>query len=83
MGKKKATRTAANQQPTLMPLTLDDEGGLIGDLMFAAQGAALLLTAAHSHVEGDDWENVAAGVSVVLKTVANHVDARLFGGTNG
>ncbi len=64
-------------------LSPDDEAGLVGDLMMAAQGAALLLTAAHSHVEGDDWNNVAAGVSVVLKTVANHADARLFGGNDG
>ena len=90
MGKKKVSHQVVNQQHTkeaaatgrrpegLRSLTPSDEGGLIGDLMFAAQGAALLLIAAHSHVEGSDWENVAAGVSVVLATVANQVDARYF-----
>ena len=59
-------------------VTESDRAALVGDLMFAAQGAALLLLAGHSHVQGDDWENVATGVSVVLATLANEVDARYF-----
>ncbi len=94
MGKKKTTRTAVNQQHPkeavrtgahatgraegLRSLTPSDEGGLIGDLMFAAQGAALLLSAAQEHVEGSDWVTVTAGVQVVLASVANQVDARYF-----
>ena len=79
----KAQKETGSPPEGLRCLSPCDEGGLIGDLMMAAQGAALLLTAAHSHVQGDDWNNVAAGVSVVLKTVANHADARLFGGNDG
>ena len=79
----KAQKETGSPPEGLRCLSPDDEAGLIGDLMMAAQGAALLLTAAHSHVQGDDWENVVAGVSVVLENVANHVDARLFGGNDG
>ncbi len=64
-------------------LSPDDEGALVGDLVMAAQGAAFVLTAAQEHVEGSDWDVVASGLSVVLVKVANHVDARLFGGNDG
>lgn len=77
MGNKAQTETASPPEG-LRFLTPGDEGGLIGDLMFAAQGAALVLMAAQEHVEGSDWDTVAAGLSVVLATVANQVDARRF-----
>ena len=79
----KAQKETGSPPERLRCLSPSDEGGLIGDLMMAAQGAALLLTAAHSHVQGDDWNNVAAGVSVVLERVAKQVDTRLFGGNDG
>ncbi len=79
----KAQKETGSPKEGLRCLSPSDEGGLIGDLMMAAQGAALLLTAAHSRVEGDDWNNVAAGVSVVLERVAKQVDTRLFGGNDG
>ena len=77
MGNKAQTETSSPPE-VLGFLSHDDEVGYIGDLVFAAQGAALLLLASHSHVRGDDWENVAIGVSVVLATLANEVDARYF-----
>jgi hypothetical protein len=58
--------------------TESDKAALVGDLMMAAQGAALLLTAAHSNIESSEWENVAAGLSVVLASLSNQVDARYF-----
>ncbi len=79
MGNKAQTETTSSPE-ALGFLALSDEAGFIGDLVFAAQGAALLLTAAQEHVEGDDWVTVTAGVQVVLATVANQVDARRFQG---
>lgn len=79
MGNK--ARTETTSPPEILGfLTPSDEAGFIGDLVFAAQGAALLLTAAQEQVEGDDWVTVTAGVSLVLATVANQVDARRFQG---
>ncbi len=77
MGNKAQTETGSTPEG-LGFLTPSDEAGFIGDLVSAAQGAALLLAAAQSHVEGNDWDTVAAGVSVVLATVANQMDARRF-----
>ena len=77
MGNKAQTETSSPPEG-LGFLTPSDEAGFIGDLVSAAQGAALLLAAAQTHVEGDDWDTVAGGVSVVLATVANQVDARRF-----
>ena len=77
MGNKAQTETASPPEG-LGFLTPSDEAGFIGDLVFAAQGAALLLTAAQEYVEGDDWVTVTSGVSIVLATVANQVDARRF-----
>ena len=79
MGNKAKTETI-NPSEILGFRTPSDEAGFIGDLVFAAQGAALLLTAAQEHVEGDDWVTVTTGVSIVLATVANQVDARRFQG---
>ncbi len=75
MGNKAQTETTSSPE-ALGFLALSDEAGFIGDLVFAAQGAALLLTAAQEHVAGDDWVTVTAGVSIVLATAANQVDAR-------
>ncbi len=77
MGNKAQTETVSPPEGVGF-LTPSDEAGFIGDLVSAAQGAALLLAAAQTHVEGDDWDTVAGGVSVVLATVANQVDARRF-----
>ncbi len=79
MGNKAQTETVSPPE-ILEFLSRSDEAGFIGDLVFAAQGAALLLTAAQEHIEGDDWVTVTTGVSAVLASLSNQVDARRFQG---
>ncbi len=77
MGNKAQTETTS-PPGRFESATESDKAALVGDLMMAAQGAALLLTAAHSNIESGEWENVAAGISVVLASLSNQVDARYF-----
>ena len=77
MGNKAQTETTS-PPGRFESATEGDKAALVGDLMMAAQGAALLLTAAHSNIESGEWENVAAGLSVVLASLSNQVDARYF-----
>ncbi len=77
MGNKAKTESASPPRGFEFA-TESDRDALVGDLMMAAQGAALLLTAAQENVKGNEWDNVATGISVVLATVANQVDARYF-----
>ncbi len=77
MGNKAQTETTS-PPGRFESATESDRAALVGDLMMAAQGAALLLTAAHSNIESSEWENVAAGLSVVLASLSNQVDARYF-----
>ena len=47
-----------------------------GDLVFVAQGAALVLQGVREHLnDNGDWENVVGGLTVALASVANRVDA--------
>ena len=77
MGNKAQTKTSSPPRGFEFA-TESDRAALVGDLMMAAQGAALLLTAAHSNVESSEWENVVIGISVVLASLSNQVDARYF-----
>ncbi len=77
MGNKTQTETTSPPR-RFESATESERADLVGDLMIAAQGAALLLTAAHSNIESGEWENVATGLSVVLASLANQVDARYF-----
>ena len=77
MGNKTQTETSGPPRGFEFA-TESDRAALVGDLMMAAQGAALLLIAAHSNIESGEWENVATGISVVLASLANQVDARYF-----
>ncbi len=77
MGNKAQTETTS-PPGRFESATESDRAALVGDLMMAAQGAALLLTAAHSNIESSEWENVATGLSVVLASLSNQVDARYF-----
>ncbi len=77
MGNKPQTETAS-PPGRFESASESDRAALVGDLMMAAQGAALLLTAAHSNIESGEWENVATGISVVLASLSNQVDARYF-----
>ena len=77
MGNKAQTETV-RPPGRFESATESDRAALVGDLMMAAQGAALLLTAAHSNIESGEWENVATGISVVLASLSNQVDARYF-----
>ena len=77
MGNKAQTKTTS--PPKFVGfLSPDDEARSIGDLMMAAQGAALLLIAAQGSLKGNQWDNVAIGISVVLASLSNQVDARYF-----
>ncbi len=77
MGNK--AQTEASSPPKVVGfLSPDEEAGAVGDLMMAAQGAALLLIAAQGNVKGNEWDNVAIGISVVLASLSNQVDARYF-----
>ena len=77
MGNKAQTETTS-PPGRFESATEGDRAALVGDLMMAAQGAALLLNAAHSNIESGEWENVATGISVVLASLSNQVDARYF-----
>ncbi len=74
------TQTETDSPPKFAGfLSPNEEAGAVGDLMMAAQGAALLLLAAEGNVKGSEWDNVAIGISVVLASLSNQVDARYFG----
>ncbi len=77
MGNKAQTETSSPPRGFEFA-TESDRAALVGDLMMAAQGASLFLTAAHGNIESGEWENVTTGISVVLASLSNQVDARYF-----
>ncbi len=51
----------------------------VGDLVFVAQGASLVLHGVREHLKNNgDWENVVGGLTVALASVANRVDVCTF-----
>jgi hypothetical protein len=51
---------------------------MVGDLVAAAQGVALVLRGIDQHLPDREWMTVVMGLSTALAAVANRVDAYVF-----